>query len=1018
MDTAATPLPAELADLVDADWRAALGRALARAADPPLAATGLVRLVEAGGRDSLASWPAAELDSLAAVAGASPALTRYLTGCGADWPRAARAYQAPVPTRADLAAQADLSDDAEPDQVYGTLRRLARREMYRIGARDLLGLADLCETLGSITLLAEVTIDLAATRLRAALARERGDVVAPDGTPVPFVVLGLGKLGGGELNYSSDVDLMYLYGGDAVADGRPAAREFFARLATEITRAIGEQSPDGLVFRVDLRLRPEGLNGPLVNSLHNAVTYYEGWGDTWERGALAKARAVGGDIELGRAFVDQIRPFVYRRHLDFQTVEDFRRMKERIDAEQIVKARKGRDVKLCAGGIRELEFIVQALQLIHAGHDPALQIEGTMATLAALEQAGLIDAAQAGRLRDAYRFLRNTEHAIQVVEQRQTQRLPADAAGLCTLARRLGYGTGRRGAPPGAALEKFEEDWGHHTTAVKDAFTRFLELRTDEADAGGGGAFEQQRAPVDARIGALLAMLERGEDEDAAELLVDAGFPDGQRAAAMLARLRGGPVAAPASPQRRRAVESMAPVLLSAAAESADPEAALQRMVDFLVRTGAHTSYMALLGASPATMRILVTLFATSPYLAALLVGHPEILDQLVRSDADPSGRSAASLRAALEEDLHGAEDEESVMAALRCFRTLELIRCGMDDLAGVLDAEEVRRVLSSVADACLSAATDQARRLVAERHGGRPERGEPDGLELAVVALGKMGGREMSYGSDLDLMFVYRSADGSYDDASHRFATRWVQKTMSLLQTRTRDGIVYEIDARLRPSGRSGPLVTSLTRFVEYHRKEAQLWERQAHIRARVAYGPPALRETLEELIDEFVYGRGLEDEEVGEIDALRMRVENELARETRATRNIKTGRGGIVDIETIAQMLLLRHGHDHPRIRVRGTLEAIRALAAEGLLPAAQSRTLARDYLFLRLLEGRLRLERDRPVEQLGGDVDVLAPLARRMGFTGETPGAQLLDEHEATREEVRSLYETHFRGRGESR
>ncbi|MEE8311401.1 MAG: bifunctional [glutamate--ammonia ligase]-adenylyl-L-tyrosine phosphorylase/[glutamate--ammonia-ligase] adenylyltransferase [Candidatus Binatia bacterium] len=1008
MGSTAPELPSDLALLGDQPWRDALLAAIVRAADSGLATAGLSRLAQAGGGDVLAAWPAAELDPLAAIVGASPVLTRYLAGFGAGWPAAAATYRRPAPDRADLERDADLAADAVPGRVSEAVRRLARREMYRIGARDLLGLADLPETLAAITLLAEVTIELATSRLRAAMARDRGDVIGIDGAPVPFVVLGLGKLGGGELNYSSDVDLTYLYGGDAAADGSPAPREHFGRLAAEITRAIGEQTVDGLVFRVDLRLRPEGLNGPLVNSLDNAITYYEGWGDTWERGALAKARPVGGNLELGRAFVEQIAPFIYRRHLDFQTIEDFRRMKERIDAEQILKARKGRDVKLCAGGIRELEFIVQALQLIHAGHDISLRVEGTMAALTMLEQAHLIEAEQARTLRDAYRFLRNTEHAVQILEQRQTQMLPADPDGLTALARRLGYGVGRRGAPEGPALETFEADWERHTLAVKQGFARFLEFRAEP-----GAAREDADAPaahgkgsVDPRIAALLGMLERGEDEGAAALLEEVGLPEGGRAAATLGQLYGGRVAGPASPQRRRAVESMAPVLLSAAAESADPEAALQRMVDFLVRTGAHTSYMALLGASPATMRILVTLFATSAYLAALLVGHPEILDQLVRSDADPSGRSAAALRDALEEDLVGEPDEEEVMAVLRRFRTLELIRCGMDDLAGVLDAEEVRRVLSSLAEACLRAAADQARRLTAEKLD------EPKGLELAIVALGKMGGNEMSYGSDLELLFVYRSLAEGYDDAAHRFATRWVQKTMSILQTRTRDGVVYEIDARLRPSGRSGPLVASLDRFEEYHCKEAELWERQAHIRARVTYGSPALGEKLHELIERFVYGRGLDGHEVGEIDSLRMRVENELANETAAQRNIKTGRGGIVDIETIVQMLLLRHGHDHPEIRVRGTLEAIRALVGEALIEAGEARTLETHYLFLRLLEGRLRLERDRPVEQLGTDAEVIAPLARRMSFSDDNPGGELLTRYEATREEVRSLYEKHFR------
>jgi len=1003
--TAAGRLP----DIGDADWRAALAAAALRAPDPELAASGLTRLVEAGGPDSLLTWPAADTEGLAVVVGSSPALTRYLVGHGEGWPRAAARLHEACPGRDELVATMGLEAGAlEPATVAVGLRRMARREMFRIGARDLLGLASLGETLAAITLLAEVAIDLAVVQARSALAAERGDVVDADGAPVGFVVLGLGKLGGGELNYSSDVDLVYLYSDAPAAEGSPEPRAFFTRLASEVTRLVGETTADGNVFRVDLRLRPEGNNGPMVNSVDNALGYYEGWGDTWERGALAKARVVGGEHEVGESFIDQIRPFVYRRHLDYLTVEDFKRMKERIDAEQIVRARGARDVKLGAGGIRELEFVVQVLQLIHAGHARDLQVAGTMAALAALERHALIATEQAQLLREAYAFLRNVEHAIQVVEQRQSQRLPDDAHGLRTLARRLGYGTGRRGAAAdGDEVVAFEADWARHTHLVCEAFVRFLELRPDGAADDVPDDLDSGRATAtDPQAVALLAMLERGDDADAAGVLEEMGFPDGARAAISLSRLYRGRVVGPASPQRRRAVQSMAPVLLTATAASADPENALDRLVDFLVRTGAHTSYAALLSGSPTTMRTLVSLFATSSYLASRLVGHPELLDMLVRSDADPSGRDAPTLRLALAEDLAGELDEEAVMAALRRFRTSELIRAGIDDLSGLLDAEEVLAQLSDLAEACLLAAGDEARRLTAERIDV-----PAGGVDLTVVAMGKMGGREMSYGSDLDLLFVYAGGEDVFDADAHAFATRWAQKTMSLLQTATRDGIVYQIDARLRPSGRSGPLVTSLARFIEYHEKEAQLWERQAHVRARVVSGGDALRARVEGLVEHFVYGCGLADEQLGEIDALRRRVEDELAAEAADRVNIKTGRGGIVDIEFIVQMLQLRHGHEHAEVRRPGTLKALRALRAGGLLPDDDADRLETHYLFLRRLEARMRLERDRPVEQLGTATGVIAPLARRLGFEGDDAGAALLRAYEETREEVRSIYERYF-------
>ncbi len=998
-------VPTELVGLGDADWRRRLDSAIREAPSLALAAAALTRLATEGGTAALLDWPSNALGDLACVLGSSPALTRYLVSYGSDWPAAAAVCRDRNPGTEGLVALMRIHEGASHDDVAKALRRIARREMFRIGARDLLGIATLEETLHAITSLADASLHVATEQARAELAREIGDAVREDGSPVRFVVLGLGKLGGEELNYSSDVDVAYYYETDRVLDPSPAANEFFTRLATSISRLIGDTTEDGLVFRVDLRLRPEGGSGPLVNTVANALMYYEGWGDTWERGVYIKARPIAGDLALGHKLVEGIRPFVFRRHLDFQTVEDFRRMKERIDAEESLRRMRFgavRDVKLGNGGIRELEFVVQVLQLIHAGHDDAVRVRGTLLALEALERGQMIPSDGAAALRAAYAFLRNVEHAIQVVEQRQTQRLPQEEVELRELARRLGYGIGRRGAPRDVnEIEAFERDWQHHTTTVRAAFVRFLELRPDESP---GAAAE----PFDPVAVALLGMIERGERTEAAALLEEAGFRDGARSAEHLAHLYRGRISGPASPQRRRAVERMAPRLLRAALDSADPETAVDRLVDFLIRTGAHTSYLALLSGSPATMEVLVRLFATSPYLAQHLVGHPELLDSLVRSDRAPTTRDANSLAGELSEELDAASDEEEVLAVLRRFRVAETVRIGLDDLSEEISPEDAFSALTSLADVCVCAAADEARGLLET---SRP--GATACADLAIIALGKMGAGEMSYASDLDLLFVYESTRDGFDGDAHSAATRWGQKLIGLLQTQSRDGIVYKIDARLRPSGRSGPLVASMARFVSYHRDEAELWERQAHIRARVVYGGERLRARIEATIEELVYGSGLDAAGVAEIDGLRMRVEAELAAEEPGRVNVKTGRGGIVDIEFLVQMLLLRHGRTHPTVRKRGTIDAILALRAESLLPTDEASLLADSYRFLRVLEARMRLERDRAVEQLGTEPVVLAPLARRLGFGGDRPGEALLARYAATRESVRALYERHFRG-----
>ncbi len=996
---------AEVLRIGDDAWRRELDAAIRSSPSPAHAAAGFSSLVAEGGADALRSYPRSDLADLACVLGSSPALTRYLVSHGSDWPGAAARYREANPGLDALESLLAVPEGADFEALSRKLRHVARREMFRIGARDLLGIATLAETLSAITSLADASLRVATDRLRAASARDGGDAVRADGTPVPFVVLALGKLGGEDLNYSSDIDVAYSYETDQVAESSVPANEFFTRLATAISRAIGDTTEDGHVFRVDLRLRPEGGSGPIVNTVANALMYYEGWGDTWERGVYIKARPIAGDLALGDKLVDGIRPFVFRRHLDFQTVEDFRRMKERIDAEEAVRRmRLGevRDVKLGSGGIRELEFVVQVLQLIHAGHDDAVRVRGTGNALDALERGIMIPHDEAVSLRVAYGFLRNVEHAVQVVEQRQTQRLPQDEEGLRWLARRLGYGTGRRGAPRDVdEIAAFEADWERHTTSVRKAFIRFLELRPDETRAS-------EAEPLDPVAVSLLGMIERAERDDAAALLEEIGFSDGARSVESLSRLYRGRISGPASPQRRRAVERMAPRLLRAALDSADPETTVGQLVEFLIRTGAHTSYLALLSGSPATMEVLVRLFATSPYLAQHLVGHPELLDSLVRSDRAPSARNAASLESELREETTEAADEEEVLAVLRRFRVAETVRIGLDDLSEAITPEQAFSALTALADVCVRVATDEARRLVERARSGATAH-----VDLAVIALGKMGAGEMGYASDLDLMFVYESAGEGFDGDAHTAATRWAQKLIGLLQTRTRDGIVYKIDARLRPSGRAGPLVASMDRFVGYHRDEAELWERQAHIRARVVYGSDALRPRVERTIDDLVYGESLDADGMATIDALRMRVENELSAEEPGRVNVKTGRGGIVDIEFLVQMLLLKHGHAHPALRRHGTLDAIAALREAGLLDAHEASVLDASYRFLRVLEARMRLERDRAVEQLGTDPAVLTPLARRLGFSGELPGEELLTRYETTREEVRALYERHFRG-----
>src|SRR6266699_3052049 len=761
-----------------------LARAIAAAADPAAALDQLARLLPA------AEAPPApgRVAPLLRLLGGSPALAAALVAEGAAWPALVAAVhevpaRGPDAQRAALAA-AGASGPLSRADLQAALRRHRRRELVRIGGRDLLGLASVEDTVRELSALAEGVIDAAVASVRARLAAEWGEALVPgDGRPAAFVVLGMGKLGGEELNYSSDVDLVYVYERDGEQAAGRTLGQFFSRLAEEVTRALGEVTGDGLVFRVDLRLRPGGGEGPVAVSLPAALSYYEAWGQTWERAAWLKARRVGGDRALGERIVAELVPFVYRRYLDFGPIEDLKAMKRRVDA-SLSGPQAARDVKLGRGGIREVEFFVQAQQLVHGGKDPRLQVRSTLGALAALAATGYVEPALAVSLAAAYRFLRDVEHKLQIVQERRTQLVPSDPDALLALARRLGF----RGAEAAAELA----------------------LLIDELD-------QTQLALW--RLGQL-------------------GFRDLESAYRELRLLRDGPPHAPASARRRAALVRLAPALLTEIARSAAPERALHHLATFVSTIGARTSYLHLLLENPGVMRLLVRLFATSEFLSAFFLRHPELLDSLVRADLMRIVRAREDMAAELGARLAAAPDLEARLDTLRRFRHEEFLRVGVHDIEGTLEPAEVGRQLTSLAETCLAAA----------------------------------------------------------------------------LATPTREGIAYRIDTRLRPSGNQGPLVSSLEAFAAYHRTGARLWERQALIKARVVAGAPALGARLEAIVAEFVYGHGLSPAEVAEIAGVRARIERERGSADGEGVNIKTGRGGLIDVEFLVQMLQLRHGYAHP--------------------------------------------------------------------------------------------------------
>jgi [glutamine synthetase] adenylyltransferase / [glutamine synthetase]-adenylyl-L-tyrosine phosphorylase len=886
-----------------------------------------------------------------------------------------------------------------PAELQCALRGIRADELVRLGARELeLGLDT--EVGRELARLADACFDAAIAfwdrELRARYGAPRW--VDDDGRvhDARLAVIGMGKLGGEELNFSSDVDVIYVYSSDQGEAGELSLHEYFAKLCTCVTAALSEVTEDDTVFRVDLRLRPEGAKGAIANSLASTERYYETFGRPWERQAWIKARACAGDPELGVEVMRALRPFVFPRLISPTVIDDVRELNRRIKRELLRPQRRegpgagglprGFDLKNGEGGIREIEFFVQALQLIHAGKRPGLQVRGTLAALDALLFAGLATDDEHLALWRAYRWLRHTEHVVQLESGLQTQIVPDDDARRMVLAKRLGY----------RSDAAFAVDLVKHTSAVSRLFATL-------GDPGDGRA----------EVAAIL----RGDLTEAEELdaLTALGFNDAMAARAELARARrssDSPLAPAAVASERTA--RIGAALLTEIAASADPDQALRTFGDLIARRGAAWSIWRLLDENPAIVRLLGSIFGASAYLARTLVDTPELIDLLIELGQTSPSRSVAQVAGDLERRLAAVDldDPEQVWSTIAEVKNGHVLRVGLADFAGALDSLAVCAELTAIAQACLARALAVVEAQLAERH-GRP----PGDARLAVLGLGKLGGHELGYAADLDVVFVYTGDDGDSAGAAPLATVEWfsrcAQRLLNALRQRTPRGRLYEIDTRLRPSGSQGLLVTSLAGWRRYHAHDARLWERQALTKLRPVAGDRELGDHVARLAAQTVYGeppdaaggaRAIADA----ILQMRERIERELADRSaggrRLARDLKLGAGGMMDVEFAAQYLQLVHGHAHAALRVTGTAPALEAAARAGVAPARDLELLAQGYRFLRKIEHRLRVVHDQPIHRLPEARDEIDKLARRSGF----PGGEVLLEHvERWQHDIRSAY-----------
>jgi glutamate-ammonia-ligase adenylyltransferase len=866
-------------------------------------------------------------------------------------------------------AKATVSDGSNPEQMRRELRRFASREKMRISARELLAHPghDVDVTARELADLADVCCELALIEAQSWARARYGIPVNAGGDPCPFVVVGMGKLGGRELNAGSDIDLMLFYETDDGPAGELSLHEHFTRVAQRFVATLGEPTDDGIVWRVDLRLRPEGTRGPLVNALAAAERYYETWGRTWERAAMIRARPVAGDIAFGMRLLQALSPFVWRRAVDPSIVGELTGLLSRARASADKDTRD--DLKIGPGGIREIEFFVQSLQLVWGGNEPRVRAANTSDALRRLRACGFVSEREEGELEESYLFLRRLEHRVQFATGLQTHAIPGDSELISRIARSLGY----------ASDADLLRDLANIRTRVS---SRFASLGREDSSNPSLDRLWTGLDTLDESAVASAASAYFGHDN----------VSDLPRYLLSLARLPDHPLGA----RTRDRNPELAKGLVGALADAADSEQAARLLASLFARLSAPGGYVRALASDPRLVRALCSLLGASAFLGEAVAGHPELVDQIVYARGVPT---PAVARARVEEELSAltpdeAGDVDAFVGALRRAKLRVTFEVGLADLAGELEGRDVAQVLTALADATLEHAYRFATR----------ERGLESFDGFALIAMGTLGGREIGYASDLDLIFVYEHAD---DDAVQRFA-RIAQRILLLVGAPHDEGPGYELDTRLRPSGNQGLLVASLDAFARYQEQKAEPWEHQALVKARACAGDARLGERVIAIAHRAAYEHGAPPP--SRIHAMRGRMERELARERPPTRfDLKVGRGGLVDIEFAVQWLQMKCGRD-PAVRTTETETALTALESGGYLDATDADALREGWHFLRQLERRMRIAHGTRATLIEKGAPGLTVLARSLGMHDlhrARAEEALLERYQATTSEVRAAY-----------
>ncbi len=895
------------------------------------------------------------------------------------------------------------------------IRLRKQREMLRIGYRDIAIGEPLDRITQSISDLADALCEAA---LQAALRRHHTRHGIPrrisDQQPAQLVIFGLGKLGGRELNYSSDIDLLVIFDESGRTDGAAPIPndEFFAKVVQDVVRYLSAQTAKGWAYRVDLRLRPFGKTGPLCLSAEQTMNYYDRQGRTWERQALIKARVVAGDLSLGKYFLAEIADFVYRTTLSAVEINEIKALKREMEAKAASGGKGVHDLKTGYGGLRDIEFVIQFLQLLHGGQATSVRSPNTLSAMRRLVAHGGINQDEHTAMETAYRFLRKLEHRLQFMFDRQTHRLPESPAELQRLALRVGYSPFDRKPPGEALLDDLRAITDRNRATLHRLLDGLFGTSTHSSDDG--------QAEFD------LILMTEVTPEDQRAILAKYRFKQPEQAYSMLMKLAEEEVPFLSSIRCRHFLSGLVHPLLKALAETPDPDLSLRNLVAVSSSLGAKGVLWESCSVNPAMLKLVVDLCSQSQMLCDVLIKNPGMIDELLDSLVFNHRPTQAELSHELDTLMKGADDVDLI---LHSFKSRELLEIGTLDVTRKSPLLEVFGWLSDLADTILSA-TWRLHFDQLSREFGVPisaTTGKP--VDFALIGLGKLGGREINYQSDLDLLFIFgddgytqqvatnnRTAgsaptNGSPSSArsngtsisAHEFFTRCVQAMTNTIAKVGPLGQLYKVDWKLRPTGKSGTLVVSLNRLDEYYRsQESDIWERQALTRGRVIFGSDGFKQTLNRRMKELIVERADQPDLIDRLVTMRRRLE-----ESATVNDLKRGFGGVVDIEFAVQLMQIRYGKQYPEIMVPNLLGSIRGIESAGLWTTERCTTLIDHYLFLRLVKCRLGVVLGKARPEIPIDLERLSRVARHLGFTGELGPKQLLDRATEATRTIRQLY-----------